>query len=68
MEDKFNLKEEHLRVFLETVKEHIRTYKWSTIVTGPDENAVGQNLATNYGQLTLLLISAHATGYVNLQT
>jgi hypothetical protein len=67
MSDKFDLKEEHLRVFLETVKEHVRTYNWETIITVPDGNAVNRNLITNYGQLTLDNVTAHAINYVNQQ-
>jgi hypothetical protein len=68
MDDKFDLKEDHLRVFIETVKEHVRTYNWMTIVTIPDDNAVDRNLITNYGQLTLANVNAHAIGYMTLQT
>jgi hypothetical protein len=66
MDDKFDLKEQHLRVFLETIKEHVRTYNWVQIITVPDDNAVNRDLVTNYGQLTLANVSNHAAGYINL--
>jgi hypothetical protein len=68
MDDKFDLKEDHLRVFLETVKEHVRTYNWTAIVTIPGENGIHRDLVTNYGQLTLAHVSAHAIAYITLQT
>jgi hypothetical protein len=68
MVDKFNLKEEHMRVFLGNIKEHVRTYNWQEIVTIPDGNAVNRNLVTNYGQLTLANINIHAIAYIDTQT
>jgi hypothetical protein len=36
MTDKFNLKEDHLRVFLGNLKEHARSYDWGNIILIPD--------------------------------
>jgi hypothetical protein len=66
MTEKFDLKEEHLRVFLETVREQVRTFDWSHIITVPDANAVGRNLTTNYGQVTREQVQAHATTYIGV--
>lgn len=68
MEDKFDMKEEHLRVFLDTLKEHVRTYNWASITIIPDANAVNRDLTTHYGQLTRENIRTHALGYINTQT
>jgi hypothetical protein len=67
MDEKFDLKEEHLRVFLETVKEHVRTYNWNDVVTVPDGAAVNRNLVINYGQLTFEHIIAHVNTYINIE-
>jgi hypothetical protein len=67
MQDKFDLKEEHLRVFLETVKEQVRTYDWIHIITVPDDNAINRDLTTNYGQVTRANVQAHAATYIGQQ-
>jgi hypothetical protein len=68
MDDKFDLKEDHLRVFLSSIKEHVRTYDWNGIVTVPDTAAENRNLITNYGQLTMANVRAHAITYIDAQT
>jgi hypothetical protein len=64
MSDKFDLKEQHLRVFLETVREQARTYDWIHVITVPDVNGIGRNLTTNYGQVTRENVQAHAITYI----
>jgi hypothetical protein len=68
MTDKFVLKEEHMRVFLGNIKEHVLTYNWVGIIMIPDGNTVIRNLVTNFGQLTLANISAHAIGHIDTET
>jgi hypothetical protein len=68
MADKFDLKEEHMRVFLGNIKEHARTYDWQGIIMIPDADGIIRNLITNYGQLTLANVNDHAAAYINTQT
>jgi hypothetical protein len=64
LSEKFDLKEEHLRVFLEGVREQARTFDWSYILLVPDDNAIARNLTTNYGQVTMANVVAHANTYI----
>jgi hypothetical protein len=68
MTDKLVLKEQQLRVFLSNLKEHIRIYAWDAIVTIPDDAAVNRNLITNYGQVTIANVRAHAITYITTPT
>jgi hypothetical protein len=70
MDDKFDRKDDHLRVFLENFKEHVQTYNWNDVVAVPDGAAVNpanQNLVTQYGQVTFEQINAHAAVYLAAQ-
>jgi hypothetical protein len=70
LEKKFDLKENNLHLFLTEVKERVRTFGWTDIITVPDSSAppVMRNLLTNFGQLTVANCTAHATTYYATQT
>jgi hypothetical protein len=65
--NKFDMKEEHLRVFLDRVQERVRHYDWQGVVMVPDANGVQRDLLTHYGQVTIDDVRAHAQGYVGAQ-
>jgi hypothetical protein len=62
---KFSLKEERMRAFLGNLKEHARTYNWQDINSIPDSGGFVRSLITNYGQLMLANVNAHAAAYVD---
>lgn len=59
-EDKFDLKEDNLRSFLDVVQERARIYNWADVINIPDINGVDRNLITNYGQLTVVDCTTYA--------
>jgi hypothetical protein len=67
LENKFDLKESTLHLFLTEVKERVRTYGWTEILNVPDAAAVPvqRNLLTNFGQVSLEDCSRHARTYYN---
>jgi hypothetical protein len=78
LEEKFDLSPAKLQSFLNRVKERVRVYNWANIinVAFPAPAAVAGvaqaapppiNLITNYGQVTLAQVQAHATVYMALQ-
>jgi hypothetical protein len=63
LSSKFDLQAGQLKVFLECVKERVRMFDWTFVVTVPDSAAVNRNLIDEYGRLTIEDCQAHAATY-----
>lgn len=68
MDEKFDLKEEKLRKFLDMVKDKVGIFNWNNVTNIPDTVAVSRNLITQYGQLSLQECTTYATAHQNATT
>lgn len=67
-DNKFDLKEENLRAFLDVFQEHARIYNFTSVINIPDAAGILRNLITNYGQLDMQECLAFAQVVIAEQT
>ena len=65
---KFDLQEDNLMVFLESIKEKSRIYNWTEVTNVPDSTGIVRDVLESYGLVTLTDCQAHAEQYINDET
>ena len=66
LEEKFDGEADNLAVFLASVCDRARQFKWHCLITVAIDDGMTRNLLTHYGQVSLENTRAHAATYVNM--